>query len=145
MEFTTQVDGEPVASKAEKKAFLFGTDVTSKLELSDIPLNPDEAVNALETISQETKSKLKHFELLDDNGSPTWTAKTTYYWQQLFPAGRQISIEHRYKPTVEVPSHPQSGHRDGSKFVRPTANIVLTKQCLAPCRPRAPSNSRLAV
>ena len=100
VEFTTQVDGEPVASKVEKKAYLFGTDVTSKLELSGIPLNPDEAVNALETISQETKSKLKHFELLDDNGSPTWTVKTTYYWQQLFPAGRQISIEHRYKPTV---------------------------------------------
>ena len=76
VEFTTQVDGEPVASKVEKKAFLFGTDVTSKLELSGIPLNPDEAVNALETISQETKSKLKHFELLDDNGSPTWTVKT---------------------------------------------------------------------
>ena len=29
-----------------------------------------------------------------------WTLKTTYFWQQTFPAHREIVIEHRYKPSV---------------------------------------------
>src|SRR5437660_1278291 len=29
-----------------------------------------------------------------------WTLKTTYHWEQTFPAGREIVIEHRYKPSV---------------------------------------------
>jgi hypothetical protein len=30
----------------------------------------------------------------------TWTLKTTYYWRQTFPAGRELAVEHRYQPSV---------------------------------------------
>jgi hypothetical protein len=72
VEFATQVDGEPVTVKAEKKAFLLGTDETSALERLAIPLNPDEAAVTLETASQETKSQLRRLALLDEHGSPAW-------------------------------------------------------------------------
>ncbi len=29
-----------------------------------------------------------------------WTLKTTYYWNQTFPAGKDFVIEHRYRPSV---------------------------------------------
>jgi hypothetical protein len=32
--------------------------------------------------------------------SPRWTLKTNYYWQQTFPAQRELVIEHRYKPSI---------------------------------------------
>ena len=33
--------------------------------------------------------------------NPTWTLKTTYYWDQTFPPG-ETTIEHRYAPSVGV-------------------------------------------
>jgi hypothetical protein len=29
---------------------------------------------------------------------PLWTVKETWYWDQVFPAGRDVVIEHRYQP-----------------------------------------------
>jgi hypothetical protein len=29
-----------------------------------------------------------------------WTLKTTFFWKQTFPAGRMLSVEHRYVPIV---------------------------------------------
>jgi hypothetical protein len=31
---------------------------------------------------------------------PRWTLKTTYYWQQTFPPGQEITIQHQYKPSL---------------------------------------------
>jgi hypothetical protein len=31
---------------------------------------------------------------------PLWSARTTYYWKQTFPAGQDVVIAHRYKPSV---------------------------------------------
>jgi hypothetical protein len=32
--------------------------------------------------------------------SPRWRLKTTYFWEQSFPARRDLVIEHWYKPSV---------------------------------------------
>ena len=31
---------------------------------------------------------------------PMWTVKETWYWDQIFPAGRDLNVEHRYRPGV---------------------------------------------
>ena len=31
---------------------------------------------------------------------PRWTLKTTYYWQQTFPAHQEVIIDHHYLPSV---------------------------------------------
>ena len=30
--------------------------------------------------------------------SPLWTVRETWYWEQVFPAGRDLVVEHRYRP-----------------------------------------------
>lgn len=32
--------------------------------------------------------------------SARWSLKTTFYWQQTFPAKAELTIEHRYRPSV---------------------------------------------
>ncbi|MCC7272735.1 MAG: DUF4424 family protein, partial [Alphaproteobacteria bacterium] len=31
---------------------------------------------------------------------PLWTMRAAYHWEQEFPAGRALEVEHRYKPVV---------------------------------------------
>ncbi|HZT86709.1 MAG TPA: DUF4424 domain-containing protein [Stellaceae bacterium] len=49
---------------------------------------------------------------------PRWTLKTTYFWQQTFPAHQETIVEHRYQPSVgesvetlignpQFPDHPE--------------------------------------
>ncbi|HZZ36411.1 MAG TPA: DUF4424 family protein, partial [Caulobacteraceae bacterium] len=54
----------------------------------------------------------------------TWTLKTTYFWRQTFPAGREILVEHRYKPSVGETAGTQWGTpygHDDPDFVRQQA------------------------
>jgi Domain of unknown function (DUF4424) len=37
---------------------------------------------------------------IEQHLEPRWTLKTTYYWQQTFPAKQELVIEHRYRPSV---------------------------------------------
>lgn len=30
--------------------------------------------------------------------APLWTVKESWYWEQVFPAGRDVIVEHRYRP-----------------------------------------------
>jgi hypothetical protein len=43
---------------------------------------------------------------------PNWTLKSTYFWRQTFPAGREIVIEHRYRPSVGETVGTQVGSPD---------------------------------
>ena len=36
----------------------------------------------------------------DKHLEPRWTLKSTYHWNQTFPAGKELLIEHDYKPSV---------------------------------------------
>jgi len=38
--------------------------------------------------------------LINSDGIPNWTLKTTFYWEQRFPSRRELVVEHRYKPSV---------------------------------------------
>ena len=111
--FATTADGQPVASHVEQKAFARGVDRTELLRSLGIPLlplsgNPNAAMDALPQEKRDELVRLGLAEINQDdlvNGQgthllPRWTLKTTYYWQQRFPAGREIVVEHRYKPSV---------------------------------------------
>ena len=32
--------------------------------------------------------------------APNWTLKSSFFWTQTFPAGREVAVEHRYSPSV---------------------------------------------
>ncbi|HVM99822.1 MAG TPA: DUF4424 domain-containing protein [Caulobacteraceae bacterium] len=112
--FTTLVDGRPVAAQVEQRAVKNGVDQTAYLKSLGIPLAPHLASTnkRLDSLPRKTRDALvaRGLAVIDEYGDSetdmkkhweaTWTLKTTYFWRQTFPAGREISVEHRYTPSV---------------------------------------------
>lgn len=109
MPFTTTVEGRRMATNIEQKAVLAGVDHTGLLRGLELPLSPV----APETLAAVGALPAPQIEMLVDMGLvretlggqapayvPLWTLKTTHYWNQMFPAGREIDIRHRYVPAV---------------------------------------------
>jgi hypothetical protein len=113
MGFETRVDGAPVRAEAEQKAVKNGVDHTAYLRGLGVPLAPhlDATNRALARLPRADQDALvrKGLAVVDDYDSghgmehhleATWTLKTTFFWRQTFPAGRELVVEHRYKPSV---------------------------------------------
>jgi hypothetical protein len=112
--FATRVNGAPVATEVERRVVAAGIDRTDRLRQLGIPLHPlaRETQQALDALPRErwtdlVELGLVEIESFDDTGAgmkdhavPRWTLKTTYHWRQTFPAGREIKVEHSYKPVV---------------------------------------------
>ncbi|HYI40168.1 MAG TPA: DUF4424 family protein [Allosphingosinicella sp.] len=114
--FETKVDGRRVTMKVERKAVLGGVDHDALL--SSLGLAPDSDSEALGRLAPADKGRLIRLGLaaLDQYGSgrdpvtrliPIWTVRERWYWEQVFPAGRDLAVEHRYVPgtggTVDAP------------------------------------------
>jgi hypothetical protein len=103
--FSTTVDNRPVAALVERKAMLSGIDKTEVLQKLGVPLAP-RSDQKHDYLSKETWDQLIRDGLIEDSSrrdgyiNPLWTLKTTYYWQQRFPAGQELTISHRYLPSV---------------------------------------------
>lgn len=111
--FRTSVDGKPVAVTRERKATVKGVDQTASLKSLNIPIAPDNVNNAtklMDALPAATKRKLLARGLVfeeeyDDTGKgmkkhlvPQWVVEDSYWWKQVFPAGRDVMIDHRYVP-----------------------------------------------
>ena len=103
--FTTKVDGKLVKAEVEQKAIATdGVDRTAWLVANHIPLavhvaGADEAMAALPKAKRDEAVRLGLYDGEGDEG-PQWVLKTTYHWLQTFPAGRTITVEHAYTPSV---------------------------------------------
>ncbi|MDR2856918.1 MAG: DUF4424 domain-containing protein [Novosphingobium sp.] len=117
--FTTRVDGQPVTARVEQKVIARGVDRTAYLKSLGVPLAPQLAAtrDALDRLPAATRDRLVAMGLavIDEYSQgrdqpwerhwhPSWTLKTAYYWEQLFPAGREIVVEHSYAPSVGTTS-----------------------------------------
>ena len=124
LEFTTTVAGVPVAAEVEQKAMKDGVDHTALLRGLGLPLSPyaDAVRSALVALPRAEIGRLIQLGLVDDRSyvdgvatyadyAPLWTLKTTHYWTQVFPAGRELNVDHRYVPAV--------GRSAGSAFGEP--------------------------
>lgn len=110
VDFLVKVDGETVETALEQKALLDdGTDVTAVLAKAGLPINTrspgwDEKLAALpDDVWQDLVAK-GLFDTgdgpanRDDEVSPLWDLQATFHWQQRFPAGKTITVDHSYKP-----------------------------------------------
>lgn len=114
MGFSTTVDGQPVAAKVDQRVISNGVDQTAYLRSLGVPLAPHlQATNDfIQALPRATRDELVRRGLavvdqysqsaapISDHWEATWTLKTTYYWRQTFPAGRELVVEHRYTPSV---------------------------------------------
>lgn len=103
--FRTLVDGRPVTMQVERRALLNGVDHTTLLEGMGIPARTgdpgsDVLPDALSRLSPANRRRLSEMGLIGNDGGlhPLWTVKETYYWEQVFPAGRELRVQHSYSP-----------------------------------------------
>lgn len=99
--FKVYVNGQPVPTQLERKAFVHGIDITTQLRalgLSDDQIFWDadlkegqEAVAAVLDGGKDPKSLSYRID---------WKVAETRFWQQDFPAGKEVVVEHTYKPAV---------------------------------------------
>ncbi|MFE0756421.1 DUF4424 domain-containing protein [Inquilinus sp. NPDC058860] len=111
LDFSTKADGKPVATDVEVKAFGNGVDQTALLRRLGVPLYPDADYDGLTALPKAQRDELIGLGLAavnefdagrgwEQHVVPSWTLKTTYHFQQTFPAGREVVIEHRYTPAT---------------------------------------------
>jgi hypothetical protein len=113
LNFTTRVDGKPVAMKIEQRVVAVGLDRTQLLRSLGVPLAPhlrstNEALDRLPADKWVELERLGIAEVEEfDSGrgmqkhlAARWGLQTTYYWEQTFPARAETAIDHRYKPSV---------------------------------------------
>ena len=105
--FRTLVDGRPVTMQVERRALLNGVDHTALLAGMGVPVqtgDPGSGVidQALRRLRPADRQRLQDMGLVaaDDGVYPLWTVKETYYWEQVFPAGRALNVQHSYVPGV---------------------------------------------
>jgi hypothetical protein len=128
LDFHTTANGTPVKTEVEQRVFAAGIDRTQYLRDLGIPLAPhlrstNEALGRLprEKWDELVKNGLAEIEEYDvgkgmeKHLAPRWALRTTFYWQQTFPANAETLIDHRYRPSVGG----SSGTSIGSSFWRP--------------------------
>jgi hypothetical protein len=114
--FVTRVDGKPVDSQVEQRAFLTAegkpdVEITERLKSLGVPLMPtmEAAGAALSKLSAQQRQALADAEIvypLDvDLGKaahvewvPLWTLRSKFWRSQVFPAGRDVLVEQTYTP-----------------------------------------------
>ena len=105
MGFALTVDGKAVAATPDERAVLDGKDVTVQVKAAGLPVNlaGSNLVDRIDHLSPAQKKSLAAAGLVEMDGAdahPHWIAKTSYWWHQVFPAGKTVVIEHRYQPVT---------------------------------------------
>jgi Domain of unknown function (DUF4424) len=139
--FSARVDGAPVKPKVVQKVFARGTDRTADLDRLKVPMAPHlrSTDQALSRLSPSARDEMRSLGLADVEEysvgrgmrkqlSPRWTLRTTYYWEQTFPAGKEVAVEHSYKPSVGVSSQTLLGEPEAMKEDRLRAYV--SKYCI---------------
>ena len=93
--FQVWIDGHEIKPDIEVRAFSRAGEITAELRrLAVDPIVP----KILDPKRPELKKALLGMQLLYDDDIPAWTVKVSFHWQQTFPAGKQVTIKHRYRP-----------------------------------------------
>jgi hypothetical protein len=107
--FRTLVEGRPVGMRVESRALSKGRDVSAMLAALKVPLSGEKIGAALDALPPAERARLLRLGLAEtdeyDDGHgmtkhlvPAWTVRETWYWRQVFPAGRDLHVEHSYVP-----------------------------------------------
>lgn len=120
LKFTTKVDGKPVDSQVEQRAFMKTddgkpeTEITDRLKALKVPLLPtvEATEKAIAVLSEADRKALADADIVypdtynaDGKGErqvymPLWTLRSKFWRKQVFPAGKDLIVQQDY-----VPSH----------------------------------------
>ncbi|AUC95091.1 hypothetical protein CWS35_13210 [Bradyrhizobium sp. SK17] len=112
-DFHVAVDGKAASPHLEQTALANGVDQTALLRKLKIPLMPirGPAGQLLDQVPKSTWPELVKLGIgaietygsggpMQDHLVPTWTLRSAYTWTQTFPAGRELTFEQTYRPSV---------------------------------------------
>ena len=141
LDFSTVVNGVPVLASLEQKAFVDGVEHTELLRSLGIPLAPHtgSAAKALDELPRTKWEELEKLNLVElqeyiESGAsktcpvPRWTVKTTWFWEQTFPANSELRVEHKYKPATGESAATPLG--EPSLEAEPWFNEYRKKYCM---------------
>ncbi|WGM39603.1 DUF4424 domain-containing protein [Caulobacter sp. NIBR1757] len=143
LQFHTLVDGKPVKAQVEQKAIVKGVDRTAWLKAHGIPLaaHRPEAGKALDALGKADKDEAVRLGIAwiseydagkgwESHAEPAWVLKTTFYWTQVFPAGKIVEVEHRYIPAVGGSVDTIVGMSSDDAEFRATIDAERKKYCV---------------
>jgi hypothetical protein len=134
--FKTKVDGADIPLQVENRATFKGQDRTEELLSLGAPLNPlaPDFSDRIAKLPPASIAKLKADGLIEqdfiDQGKgeepwyrPAWDLKTKFYREQIFPAGKNVVVEHEYQPVVGgtvaiILNSPYVGKEERSRYQR---------------------------
>jgi hypothetical protein len=102
--FTVVADGKRITPQVEQRAIYKGRDVTATLAALHIPVNVISQTNIqmLNSLKPAQIAGLEKAGLADhdsgDGEHPHWIIRTKFFWNQKFPAGKTVVLEHSYQP-----------------------------------------------
>ena len=115
-DFRTQVDGRPVRMQVERRVFVGDVEHSDLLRRLNVPIAGEDgnlvvaASEAVDRLPRAQQRELERHGLIvdyrDSAGteepawSINWTVRENWYWEQLFPPGRDLVVEHRYRPAA---------------------------------------------
>lgn len=113
LDFTVAVDGKIVEPKLDMRADVVGIDVTDELKSHGLSLIPfgQKSYAATDALPEDVKVDMARRAILvpeeydqgkgmEKHYSPYWTLRATYWWETTFPAGKEVLVQHRYRPSV---------------------------------------------
>jgi Domain of unknown function (DUF4424) len=93
--FQAWIDGREIKPDMDVQAFSQAGEITAELRrLAVDPIDPE----ILDPKRPELKKAILGMHLLYDDDIPAWSVKVSFHWQQTFPAGKQVTVRHRYRP-----------------------------------------------
>jgi hypothetical protein len=103
--FSVRENGKPIATRLQARAVANGRDVSAQVRAAGVPIGiySDAFNRALAAVPAAKIQALIRAGLMEEDGDsrrPKWMVELTYHWQQRFPAGKTVIIEHRYKPVT---------------------------------------------
>lgn len=113
LDFSTSVNGRPISARVELRAYQDDHEITAVLRAAGVPLTPNrqKTQHALDRLPESKKRELIRDNFVDVEKSnpgkgsqlisgPRWSLATTYYFNVVFPSGKETRIEHKYRPSV---------------------------------------------
>jgi hypothetical protein len=142
-DFHTRVGGRPVRMHVEYRAFWHGVEHTALLNRLRVPImysgeSLDPIVAALSALPEAEQQRLLALGLVEPFDDPTtghsispiWMVKETWYWTQTFPAGRNLLVEHDYRPGAGGTHSTGLGSRTGRES--DYGQAAIARYCIAP-------------
>jgi hypothetical protein len=128
--FETVVDGRPVPTSLERRAFFRGEEVTDVLRAAglldfspwaDASGNPSAYERVAAGLPPAVVADLVRRGLLGEGEvsetDPQWTLALKAWWTQVFPPGRDVRVRHVYRPFVGTALVEDPGAVDGRQPV----------------------------